>query len=206
MTLPSVAILHYTCPPTVGGVEILMGVHARLFSEAGYPTRVITGRGEPFRADVPVVVIPSLYSKDPKLLDVNDRLDRGVVDEPFHRLTERIYRSLVDAMAGVDCCIVHNAFTLHFNLPLTAALHRLNAVGKGPRFVSWCHDVSWKNELYIPRMRDRIPLESAEDGRWRVSPTWPCPPRGRQSSRIASLFRRRSSGWCLAGVDPTGAA
>jgi glycosyltransferase involved in cell wall biosynthesis len=59
----------------------------------------------------------------------------------------------------VDVCIVHNAFTLHFNLPLTAALHQMVEAGEGPRFVAWCHDLSWKNELYLPKMRDAYPWE-----------------------------------------------
>ena len=157
MQKPSVAILHYTCPPVVGGVEQLIAVHAGLFAERGYPTRVIAGKGEPFRADVPVQLIPSLYSKDLELLAVNEELDQGLVSDRFRRVAERIEGELRSALAGVDVCIVHNAFTLHFNLPLTAALHRIALQGDGPRFVAWCHDLSWKNELYIPRMREEFP-------------------------------------------------
>lgn len=157
MIKPSVAILHYTCPPVVGGVEQLLAVHAGLLVDRGYPTRVVTGNGESFRPDVPVDVVPSLYSKDPELLAVNEELDRGEVSDRFYSLAERIYQSLGSALAKVDICIVHNAFTLHFNLPLSAALIRMVERGGGPRIVAWCHDVSWKNVLYIPQMRDSYP-------------------------------------------------
>lgn len=157
MAEPSVAIVHYTCPPVVGGVELLIAVHAGLFAARGHPTRVITGKGEPFRPDVSVRVIPSLYSKDPELLAINEELDRGLVSDRFHAAADRIYRALKAALEGVDLCVVHNAFTLHFNLPLTAALHRLVREGDATRFVAWCHDVSWKNELYVPKMREAFP-------------------------------------------------
>ncbi len=157
MPKPSVAILHYTCPPVVGGVEQLIAVHAGLFADRGYPTRVIAGKGEPFRPDVPVQLLPALYSKDPALLAINEELDRGVVSDRFREATDRIEGELREAFAGVDFCVVHNAFTLHFNLPLTAALHRIDRRGDGPRFVAWCHDLSWTNDLYIPKMRDQFP-------------------------------------------------
>ncbi|MHB1159169.1 MAG: glycosyltransferase [Chloroflexota bacterium] len=157
MQKPSIAVLHYTCPPVVGGVEQLIAVHAGLFADRGYPTRVVTGKGEPFRADVPVEVVLPLYSKDPELLEINEELDRGVVSARFHRAVDRIEQTLASSLAGVGVCVVHNAFTLHFNLPLTAALHRMVGLEGSPRFVAWCHDLSWRNELYIPRMRDEYP-------------------------------------------------
>jgi len=141
----------------VGGVEQLVAVHAGLLADRGYPTRVVAGKGEPFRADVPVCVIQSLYSKDPGLLAINRELEEGVVSPRFEAAVDRLEQELMAALAGVDCCVVHNAFTLHFNLPLTAALHQLAQRADGPRFVAWCHDISWRNQLYIPTMRDRYP-------------------------------------------------
>lgn len=157
MKNPSIAILHYTCPPVVGGVEQLIGIHAGLFAQRGYPVRVVAGKGEPFRTDVPVHRIQPLYSKDPGLLALNEELDRGVVSDRFHGAVDRLEQELRALLAEVEVCVVHNAFTLHFNLPLTAALHRIVRRGGGPRFVAWCHDLSWKNDLYIPKMRETFP-------------------------------------------------
>jgi len=166
---PSVAILHYTCPPIVGGVEQLVAVHAGLLADRGYPTRVVAGKGEPFRADVPVWLIEGLYSKDPGLLAINRELEEGVVGSRFEVAVDRLEEELMAALAGVECCVVHNAFTLHFNLPLTAALHRLAQRMGGPRFVAWCHDISWRNELYLPIMRDRYPWKLLKEPLDRVS-------------------------------------
>ena len=102
-------------------------------------------------------ILPELYSKHPELTAINEELDRGEVSERFDGLVERLYQGLDAALEGTDVVIVHNAFTLHFNLPLTAALHRMVERGNGPRFIAWCHDLSWKNVLYIPKMREAYP-------------------------------------------------
>jgi len=186
----------------VGGVEQLVAVHAGLFADRGYPTRIIVGKGEPFRADVPVQLIPSIYSKDPELLAINEELDEGVVSARFHRATDRIEESLRQALVGVESCVVHNAFTLHFNLPLTAALHRMVGRRDGPRYVAWCHDLSWKNELYVPKMRDEFPwrlLKQPFDG---VSYVVVSAARQRELSELLGVPPERLR-VIPAGVDPT---
>ena len=154
---PLIGILHYTCPPIVGGVELIMAQHARLLREAGHGVRILAGRGGRFRRDVAVELIPALDSKHPPLLAVNDELKRGEVTERFDALVDELTARLRDALAGLDACIVHNALSLHFNLPLTAALWRLAEEGSAPLLVAWCHDLSWTNPLYTPIMRERPP-------------------------------------------------
>ena len=46
MTNTKTAILHYSAPPIVGGVESVIQAHAQVFLQAGYPVTVIAGRGE----------------------------------------------------------------------------------------------------------------------------------------------------------------
>jgi mannosylglucosylglycerate synthase len=36
-------------------------------------------------------------------------------------------------------------------------LHWMVERGEGPAFISWCHDLSWTNALYIPKMRQTFP-------------------------------------------------
>jgi mannosylglucosylglycerate synthase len=48
--------------------------------------------------------------------------------------------------------VVHNIFTKHFNLPLTAALFRLLDEGLLRGCIAWCHDFSWTS----PTSRQRI--------------------------------------------------
>ena len=201
MRKPSIAILHYTCPPVVGGVEQLIAVHAGLFADRGYPTVVIAGRGDSFRHDVPVRLIPSLYSKDPELLAINEELEQGVVSERFHEATERIEETLRRAFVGVDLCVVHNALTLHFNLPLTAALHRIAQRGGAPRLVAWCHDLSWKNDLYIPLMREGFPWRLLKQPLEQASYVVVSSARQRELSDLFDLPPERLK-VIPAGVDP----
>lgn len=155
--LGTVGILHFTCPPIVGGVELLIRQHAELLLEHGYAVRVLAGRGRRFHPEVPVTLLPALDSKHPPLLRVNDELKAGHVSERFQALAAELAAGLRELLAGLDACIVHNALSLHFNLPLTVALARLLAEGAAPPLVAWCHDLAWTNPLYIPLMREREP-------------------------------------------------
>jgi glycosyltransferase involved in cell wall biosynthesis len=153
----AVGILHFTCPPIVGGVELLMGQHAELLLEHGYRPSVLAGRGARFNKAVPVTLLPALDSKYPALLAVNDELKAGQVTARFDALADELYGLLRQHLAGLDACIVHNALSLHFNLPLTAAFARLIADGNAPLLIAWCHDLAWTNPLYTPLMREQSP-------------------------------------------------
>ena len=76
-----VGILHFTCPPIVGGVELLIRQHTELFLEHGYAVRVLAGRGGRFHRRVPVTLLAALDSKYPPLLAVNDELKTGEVSD-----------------------------------------------------------------------------------------------------------------------------
>jgi glycosyltransferase involved in cell wall biosynthesis len=153
----AVGILHFTCPPIVGGVELLMGQHAELLLEHDYRPSILAGRGARFNKHVPVTLLPALDSKYPALLAVNDELKAGQVTARFDALADELYGLLRQHLAGLDACIVHNALSLHFNLPLTVAFARLIAEGHAPLLVAWCHDLSWTNPLYTALMREQAP-------------------------------------------------
>ncbi|MEA3459401.1 MAG: glycosyltransferase family 4 protein, partial [Chloroflexota bacterium] len=151
-----IAILHYAAPPVIGGVEATIYHHARGLADLGYQVQVIVGRGEAFDDRVALRHIPEIDSKHSQVLTLKQDLDEGRVGEGFPPLQRRIAAALREALADVDTCIVHNAFTLHKNLPLTAALHQLAEEGC-VRFIAWCHDLAWTNPLYRPQLRDRYP-------------------------------------------------
>ena len=154
--MATIGVLHFTCPPIVGGVESLIALHSRLLLGRGYRVRAVAGRGTRFHPDVPLDLIPAVDSKYAPLLAVNDELKAGLVGPRFDALADELTERLRVALRGLDACIVHNAPTLHFNLPLTVALRRLVDAG-GPRLIAWCHDLSWTNPLYVPLMREREP-------------------------------------------------
>jgi glycosyltransferase involved in cell wall biosynthesis len=153
-----VAILHYAAPPTVGGVESTIYHHARLLAGAGYGVTVIAGRGAPFDERVAVEVIPELDSRHPEVLAVKVQLDAGRVTDDFHRLTEAIQQTLRRTLVGSDVCIVHNAITLHKNLPLTAALRRLADEGI-THFIAWHHDFAWLRPQYQNELHPGYPWD-----------------------------------------------
>ena len=153
-----VAILHYAGPPIVGGVESTIYHHARLLAQAGYDVHVIAGRGEPFHPRVTFHHISEVDSRHPEVLAVGQALAEGQVPPAFAPLRDRLVRRLRALLGDTDVCIVHNAITLHKNLPLTAALRRL-ADESVTRFIAWCHDFAWQDTLYTPDLHPGEPWD-----------------------------------------------
>jgi glycosyltransferase involved in cell wall biosynthesis len=141
---PRIAILHYTAPPIVGGVENVIAAHARLLEEAGYPITLIVGRSpiDGVFADGELVVIPELDSRHPRNLEIARELERGRVPPAFEEVQRSIETSLANTLGNSDIVIVHNAFNYHFNMPLTAALHGILGRRRVRHLVAWCHDIS----------------------------------------------------------------
>jgi glycosyltransferase involved in cell wall biosynthesis len=155
---PSIAILHYSAPPIVGGVESTIAAHAQLLADHGYPVKIITGRGEQSDPRVPLQVIPTVDSKHPSVLEVNRKLASGIVADEFSSLTTAIIHALKDALTGVDLCIAHNVLTLHKNLALTSALHEIVSM-RAERLIGWCHDLAWVDPVYADEMHDGLPWD-----------------------------------------------
>ncbi len=153
-----IAVLHYTAPPVVGGVESTIYHHARLLAEAGCRVRVIAGRGEPFHPDVALVTIPEVDSRHPEVLETGRSIAKGEVGPRFTALRDLLVERLHPLLSDVDVCIVHNATTLHKNIPLTAALNQL-AEESITRFLSWSHDFAWKDPLYAEDLHSGYPWD-----------------------------------------------
>jgi glycosyltransferase involved in cell wall biosynthesis len=159
-TRARVGLLHYTCPPIIGGVETILYEQATRLAARGYPVTILSGRGGPLpdRQAARLVIIPELDSRDTAVSAVRDALDRGEVTSEFATLRTDIIERLSTELAELDVVIVHNALTLHFNLPLTAALWTLAETTR-PRLISWVHDISWLNPIYRPWMHDGEPWD-----------------------------------------------
>jgi mannosylglucosylglycerate synthase len=151
-----IAILHYAGPPTVGGVEATMAAHARVMAADGHQVRLVVGRGGA-TPGAEVLVEPDLGSRGPEIEAVAAELAAGSAGAAFESLVARIAERLAQAFAGVDAVLVHNVLTLHKNLALTAALHRLHSAGLAPRIVAWCHDFAWLDPLYTPELHEGYP-------------------------------------------------
>lgn len=154
-----IAIVHYAAPPTVGGVETLIRAHTRLLVEAGHAVTVLAGRGRRFDRRAAFRRIALLDSKHPAVLKIGDELAQGVVSTAYHRTVDALEHSLTAELTGVDVCVVHNAFTLHKNLPLTAALWRMARSRQAPPLVAYCHDLAWVSPQYLPALHEGEPWD-----------------------------------------------
>ena len=155
----NIAILHYSVPPIVGGVESVIAHHARRMSADGHSVRLIAARGESLSEEIPLFPIPLAGSQHPRVLVVKEQLDRGNATGDFDSLRDDLASQLQTVLSDVDILIAHNVCSLNKNLALTAALYKLHtaAARKFPRLIIWHHDLAWMTPRYISELHDGYP-------------------------------------------------
>ncbi|MBW1739893.1 MAG: glycosyltransferase family 4 protein [Deltaproteobacteria bacterium] len=134
-----IGILHYSCPPVVGGVEEILGQQASIFHRMGHSVSVLAGMGEVYTKDFHIRIEPGLSSKNTRILKAQEECKKGH-QGALERPTNRVYKILKDWSHELDVILAHNVLHMPFNLPLTLALRRLADSGNGPAVVSWAHD------------------------------------------------------------------
>ena len=155
-----IALLHYSCPPVIGGVEFVLEAHARLLAGHGYSTKIIAGRGQSFSDDVDVQMIPQMRTLSDVDAQLQRELDEGVISKRFHDLKDKLMARLRTSLAPMTLCIVHNVMTMPFNLVLTAALHELiDELSPQTKFIIWCHDAALRDPNYAIKRRDQFPWD-----------------------------------------------
>jgi glycosyltransferase involved in cell wall biosynthesis len=152
-----IALMHYSAPPVVGGVESVLGYHARLMADAGHEARVIAGRGESFDSRIPFIQIPLIDSKHPEVLAVKGELDIGRVPPLFSEISRRLVDQLAKVLVDVDLLVAHNVCSLHKNLALTAALKQLFNRGIYSKLILWHHDLAWTTPRYQAELHAGFP-------------------------------------------------
>lgn len=152
-----IALIHYSSPPIVGGVESVLAAHANLLADRGHDVRVIAGRGAQWRADISVHLLPLADSRHPDVLALKSALDVGSVPPEFTTLVETLVARLESALAGCDVVIAHNVCSLNKNLALTAALYTLSQQPGAPAFVLWHHDLAWTTPRYAAELHKGEP-------------------------------------------------
>ena len=160
----NIAILHYSAPPVIGGVESVLTHHAQLLSEAGHKVRVIAGRGEAWNPAIEFYLIPLAGSRHPKILAAKSELDLGHIPDGFEAIVEQLTHQLKQATQGVDVLIAHNVCSLNKNLALTAALFRLNGTSGFPRMILWHHDLAWTTSRYRRELHEGYPWDLLRTG------------------------------------------
>ncbi len=154
-----IALLHYTSPPIVGGVESVLAHHARMMTKSGHQVTILAGRGETFDENIEVHILPPLDSREPEVLRVKAELDKGERTPAFDVLREQVEEELSGVITRYDVLIAHNVASLHKNLALTAAIHDLCIVPGFPRLILWHHDLAWVTRRYRNEMHNGYPWD-----------------------------------------------
>jgi glycosyltransferase involved in cell wall biosynthesis len=154
-----IALLHYAVPPVVGGVESVIGHHARLMADDGHSVLLVAGRGGQTDPRISYLELPQVDSRHPEVLALKADLDRGVVPPRFEGLANELAAALAARLSGVDVLIAHNVCSLNKNLALTAALQRFSALAGVPRLVLWHHDLAWTTPRYRAELHDGYPWD-----------------------------------------------
>jgi glycosyltransferase involved in cell wall biosynthesis len=156
--MTKVALLHYSAPPIVGGVESVLGHHARLMAEAGHQVQIIAGRGEQTDPRIPFIQVPRADSRHPDVLAIKAELDAGYVPPKFADLVDSLTASLSEILDDVDVLLAHNVCSLNKNLALTAALKKL-ASQNDLQIVLWHHDLAWTTPRYRADLHEGHPWD-----------------------------------------------
>jgi glycosyltransferase involved in cell wall biosynthesis len=154
-----ICLLHYAAPPVVGGVESVIGHHARLMVEDGFEVTILAGRGAQVDARIPFIELPLLDSRHPEVLEVKAELDSGRVSPRFDRLIAALVELLQAQLTGADILIAHNVCSLNKNLPLTAALKQISEQPGAPHLILWHHDLAWTTPRYRAELHDGYPWD-----------------------------------------------
>ena len=138
-----IAILHFSSPPMVGGVENVLYKHAQLLSEANYQVSIFSGQGEKINKLINYKKNPLLSSKNRQILEIMSTLNSGEVPDSFEEVSGDIYSWMAEELTGFDLVIAHNICTLNKNLPFTAAFYKFCINFPEVPVIGWHHDLSW---------------------------------------------------------------
>ena len=156
--MTKIALLHYSAPPIVGGVESVLGHHARLMADANHQVQIVAGRGEQTDPRVPFIQLPMADSRHPAVLEIKSELDVGRVPSRFAELVDSLTANLSEILEEVDILIAHNVCSLNKNLALTSALHNL-ARNNHLQVILWHHDLAWTTPRYRAELYDGYPWD-----------------------------------------------
>lgn len=154
-----IVLMHYSAPPIIGGVESVIGHHARLFADHGHQVSILAGRGASVDERVTFCEAPLFNSRHADILAVKGELDQGKVPDRFYDLVDKIHLILRQQVEDADWIIAHNVCSLHKNLALTAALHRWCCTEDRPRLILWHHDLAWTTPRYQAELHRGYPWD-----------------------------------------------
>jgi glycosyltransferase involved in cell wall biosynthesis len=132
-----VKIIHYSALPVIGGVEFIISKHKELMANDGIDVTVIAGDGNP---DILIPELKASYYKK-----IQKEILNGCEPDNFKNEVNLLENKLIEVISSTDLLIVHNLFTMHFNLVATAALTNIS---KDIRTIAWVHDIAYLDPTY----------------------------------------------------------
>ena len=138
---PTVAILHFSAPPVVGGVEKIIDAQAGLFVENWYRCKLVVARGEPSDDRVELCRVEQIDSRYPLNQHLAPQLKAGLRPAEYDQYRDDILADLRVVLDDVDVVLVHNALVKDLNFAFVEAF-RLYAedMRRQKVLVNWCHD------------------------------------------------------------------
>ncbi len=197
----NIALVHYSYPPVIGGVEFIMEAHARQFAQAGHQVKIITGVGRSFEPNISIHRIKDFSADSEETEIVQEELRKGFLTERFEKLKNKLKKEIQKALGDISICFVHNVLTMHFNMALTAAFSEIiKEWGQEKDFYIWCHDATFNNPDYqIPHPGEypwKLLQEGQPHGRYITISSW-------RKKQLSELFGVDSSFFQIVpnGVD-----
>lgn len=149
-----IGLIHYSCPPIVGGVEEVINYQAVILQRIGHTVKILAGMGGSKKLPYPVKIAHLIASNNKEVQIAHREAKRG--DQTLLKdLMEKILDIIIKWSNGLDAVIAHNVLQMPFNLALTLALRRFAELKKIP-LISWAHDSPYFYS-HCPEFLDREP-------------------------------------------------
>jgi glycosyltransferase involved in cell wall biosynthesis len=156
-------IVHYTSWPVIGGVETVIRQHAQLMLRQGHQVTILCGQGKTFDKAIRNSVCRELNSREPLVRAAQEEAYNGRPGHSYFSLLGSLQDQLTPLFRESDCFIVHNMFTMPFNLAGTEVLS--NLAEQGGKTIAWTHDLAAANPDYkIPPYRTFDLLRERQPG------------------------------------------
>ncbi len=134
----NIGIIHYSCPPVVGGVEEVINNQAIILKRLGNTVKVLAGMGGNISASYEIKIEPLISSNNKEIEKVHEEIKKGNL-APVLEISKNIFDIILKWAKQLDVIIAHNVLHMPFNLALTIALRNL-ADTQRVSLVSWAHD------------------------------------------------------------------
>jgi len=148
-----IGLIHYSCPPIVGGVEEVLNNQALILKRFGHSVKVLSGMGGGEGIPYPVQIEPLISSNSSIINEIHEKIKRGD-KEALKKTSEKVLEIIKEWANDLDVIIAHNVLHMPFNLPLTFALWKLADLNEIP-IISWAHD----SPYFYPHSADYLKKE-----------------------------------------------